>query len=290
MTKELGKTGMMVFPVAYGGIVSMEDGQASSDYYVSWAVDRGVNYFDVAPTYGDAQEKLGNSLMSYRKNLYLACKTTCRMKTEAEKEFQESLRFLHTDYFDNYQMHALQSVGEVETAFAPGGVMELMIKLKKEGYVRNLGITCHNEDAALKALSLYDFDTVLFPLNWHMNIGYGFGTRIAKAAREKQAGLLGMKALIERAWHSKEEKQASSFTKSWCKPIDVKNEKLRVAAMKYALSLGADILIPPGDFANFSFAVEHMEECLESPLNEQDLAYLRLCYESVKEFPFFNVQ
>ena len=73
--RELGNTGFKLYPVVYGGIVSMDDGQDASDNYVSWAIDRGVNYFDIAPVYGDAQEKLGNSLKEYRKNVFLACKT-----------------------------------------------------------------------------------------------------------------------------------------------------------------------------------------------------------------------
>ena len=60
--KALGKTGLDISRISYGGIVSMEDGQDASDRYVSWAIDRGINYFDVAPSYGDAEEKLGNSL------------------------------------------------------------------------------------------------------------------------------------------------------------------------------------------------------------------------------------
>ena len=65
--KLLGKTGFKVSGVSYGGIVSSSivdnyiypgDGQAASDHYVSWAVDQGVNYFDVAPSYGNAEKML----------------------------------------------------------------------------------------------------------------------------------------------------------------------------------------------------------------------------------------
>ncbi|MBR2222999.1 MAG: aldo/keto reductase, partial [Christensenellaceae bacterium] len=75
---QLGKTGLMVTPVIYGGIVSMKDGQEASDRYVKWSLERGINYYDVAPVYEDAQEKLGNSLIGKRDEIYLACKTTTR--------------------------------------------------------------------------------------------------------------------------------------------------------------------------------------------------------------------
>lgn len=287
--RKFGNTGFEITPVAYGGIVSMRDGQGASDKYVSWAIDRGINYFDVAPSYEDAQEKLGNSLLPYRKDIYLACKTTCRMKVDAEKEFEQSFRVLHTDYFDVYQMHALSKEEDVDKAFGIGGVMEMMVKAKEKGLVRKLGITCHNEAVALKAMSLYDFDTVLFPLNWHMNIGHDMGTQLCKKAKEKNMGLLGMKQSIERAWLNPEERENSPYPKSWCKPIDLENKELRIAAMKYSLSLGADALIPPGDFVNFSFVVENIEECLKNPLTEDDLILLKQSYEKVKDYPFFKV-
>ncbi|PRR82033.1 aldo/keto reductase [Clostridium vincentii] len=287
--RKFGNTGFEITPVVYGGIVSMRDGQEASDQYVSWAIDRGINYFDVAPTYEDAQEKLGISLMPYRKNIHLACKTGCRMKVDAQKEFEKSFSLLHTDYFDVYQMHALKKEEDVDKAFGVGGVMEMMVKAKERGLVRNLGITCHNEAVALKAMSLYDFDTVLFPLNWHMNIGHDMGTQLCKTAKEKGMGLLGMKELIERAWFNPDERENSTFQKSWCKPIDLENKELRLAAMKYTLSLGVDTLIPPGDFTNFSFVVENIEECLKNPLTEADLTFLKQYYEKVKDHPFFKV-
>jgi len=286
--RKFGNTGFEITPVVYGGIVSMEDGQEASDKYVSWAIDRGINYFDVAPSYGDAQEKLGNSLRPYRRSIHLACKTECRMKVDAEKEFEESFRLLHTDYFDVYQMHALSRMEEVDQAFGPGGIMEMMVKAKKQGLVRNLGITCHSQSVALKAMSLYDFDTVLFPLNWHMNIGHEMGTELCKIAKERGMGILAMKEMIERAWINPDERKNSKFPKSWCKPIDIENKDLRLAAMKYTLSLGVNTLIPPGDFVNFSFVAQNIEKCLENPLTKDDLLLLKECYEKVKDYPFFS--
>jgi aryl-alcohol dehydrogenase-like predicted oxidoreductase len=283
----LGNTGYEVSPVAYGGIVSMKDGQANSDRYVSWAIDRGINYFDVAPLYGDAQEKLGHSLRPYRKDVYLACKTFTRRAAEARRELKESMRLLQTDYFDNYQMHSLQSVDEVEDAFSKGGVMGLIAPLWEKGDLRKLGITCHDEAAALRAMELFDFDTVLFPLNWHMHIGRGFGGAVTRAAKERGMGVLAIKGLIERRWLSDEEREASPFPKSWCKPIDLEDKRLRTAALKYTLSLGADTLIPPGDFVNFAFAVENIDECLSRPLGDEDMRLLKTAYENVKEYPFF---
>ena len=285
--RKLGKTGFEISAVAYGGIVSMNDGQEASDRYVSWAIDRGINYFDVAPSYGDAEEKLGNSLKPYRGKIHLACKTAERLRADAEKELRRSQELLHTDYFDVYQLHGIASMEEVETAFGPGGVMEMVRTLKERGIARNVGITAHSEEAALRCIELYDFDTVLFPFNWFMNLEHQMGSRLIKAARERNMGVLCMKAFIERSWDSDEERESSVFPKSWCKPIDVDDVEFGTAAMKYSLSLGVDTLVPPGNFASFSFAVDHIDECLENPLSEDDLSFLKEKLNTVRGREFF---
>ncbi len=285
--RKLGKTNFDISAVAYGGIVSMEDGQAASDRYVSFAIDRGVNYFDVAPSYGDAEEKLGNSLRPYRNNVLLACKTGERLCVNAEKELMRSLQRLHTDHFDVYQLHGMNAMQDVEIAFGPGGVMELVSTLKQRGIALNVGFSAHDEDVALRCLELYDFDTVLFPFNWFMNMEHGMGSRLIRAAKERGMGVLCMKAFIERKWENDEERIASKFPKSWCKPIDTDDEAFGTAAMKYALSLGVDTLIPPGNFASFSFAVDHIEECLQLPLNDDDRAFLEKKLETVRGKEFF---
>ncbi len=294
--RAFGKTGIKISAVSYGGIVSAgfydnvhypELGQESSDRYVGFAIERGVNYFDVAPSYGNAQVQLGNSLRPYRKDVYLACKTGRRDRAGAEKELAESLKQLHTDYLDVYQLHAISTMQDVEAAFAPGGVMELMREMQEKGVVRNVGFSAHNEDAALKMLENYDFDSVLFPFNWFMHMEHGMGARLMQEAKARNMGVLAMKAFIERKWNDGAERPNSMFPKSWCKPIDVEDTEFGTAAMKYTLALGADTLIPPGNFPSFSFAVKHIDECLKKPLTDGDIAFLREKLETVRGKEFF---
>ena len=288
---QLGNTGLTVSRVSYGGIVSAgfydnvaypSEGQDASDRYVAWAVDRGVNYFDVAPGYGNAQDQLGLSLEPYRKQVNLACKTQCRDRENAEKDLERSLKLLKTDYFDVYQLHAISSMDDVERAFAPGGVMEMMRTLKERGIARFLGFTAHSEEAALRMLELFPFDTVLFPFNWFMNMEHGMGNRLMKELQKRGIGKLGMKAFIERRWEEGENK--GPFPKSWCKPINTDQEPaFGVAAMNYALALGVETLVPPGNFKSFQFAVEHIDACDAKP----DMDILRLKLETVRGKEFF---
>ncbi len=294
---ELGKTGYKVSYVAFGGVVSSQhfdkavmpgDGQRSSDESVEWAIENGINYFDVAPVYGDAQLLLGNSLKPHRKDVYLACKTNRREKEEAQKDLEESLRLLHTDYFDVYQLHGLTTLEEVETCFGPGGAMEVLEEAKKSGVAKKLGITAHGEEAALKALEYYDFDTVMFPFNWHMHMGHNMGERLIREAKKRGMGILGIKSMVEREW-SEEERYSSKYPKSWCKPFDIDTEPdMLLAGMRYSMSLGLDILVPPGNFDHFRFAVEHMDEVLDNPFSEEDRKKLEAHLEKVKERPFLE--
>lgn len=284
--KKLGDTGFEVFPVAYGGIVSNRDGQYASDNYVGWALDHGVNYFDVAPSYGDAQEKLGLSLKPFRNDKYLACKTTQRMRSDAEKEFDESLRLLHTDYFDLYQLHSVTTQQDVEKAFGPDGVMEMIEKEKQRGRIRKVGFSAHSQTQALRAMSMYDFDTVMFPINWQMIMRDDWGAGVAEDAKRRGMGVIALKGLIYRRWIDDDERK--QYPKSWCKPIDIDNIDLGIAALKYTFQAGADIIVPPGDFRNFAFCVEHIEEILNNSLSKKEKKLLDTEYFAVQDYPFFD--
>ena len=93
--------------IGFGGITVTEVTLKEATSFVAEAVDRGINYFDVAPTYGNAQERLGPALEPYRQRCFLACKTTQRDAAGSAKELEQSLKMLQTDHVDLYQFHAL---------------------------------------------------------------------------------------------------------------------------------------------------------------------------------------
>lgn len=284
----LGKTGFAISPVVYAGITSMSEPQADSDRYVAAAVDAGVNYFDVAPSYGNAESVLGASLEPFRGQVHLACKTMRRDAKGAEEEFRSSLINLRTDWFDVYQLHALSTPQDVAQAFAPGGVMELLLRLKQEGAIRAIGFSAHSERAALEALKLYDFDTVMFPMNWLLHMGQGIGGALGEARKARGFGLLGIKSIVERAFLNEDERAGSAFPKSWCKPFDANEVEARLAAMRYSYSLGADALIPPGNWECQSFMMAHAGKAKGQPLSSRDTGILAARFAAVKEHPFFS--
>ncbi len=279
----LGKTGYKVSPVVFGGIVNMQETQDDANRYVACAIERGVNYFDVAPSYGDAEVRLGPALSPYRSAVYLACKTNQRLAASSKEELLRSLEHLRTDYFDVYQLHAMTTQEDIDLAFGENGVMETLLWAKREGLIRKIGFSTHNEDIALKAMDLFEFDTVLFPMNWALGIVRGWGDRIAERVKQTNAGLLAMKTMVHRRWFEGEERV---YPKSWCKPI-IGNDALTIAAMKYGLFKGAATLVPPGDFEHFSFMLDHIEECLADELSPQEWTMLREEAEKVRDHLIF---
>jgi len=278
----LGKTDLNVSAAAFAGIVNMNETPEDAIRYTAYAVGAGINYFDVAPSYGNAQERLGPALKPFRKELYLACKTQKRDAAEARKELLESLQLLQTDHLDVYQLHAMTTQEDVDRAFGKDGVMETLLWARREGLIRYLGFSAHNEDVALQCLDNFDFDTVMFPMNWAMGLTSGWGDRISEAIRQRGIGLIAIKTLIVRKWR---EAETHEFPKSWCKPI-WENEPLSVAAMKYGFTKGAGILIPPGNFIHQRFMLEHIDQCRE-PLTDAEWALLRAEADKVKDEVIF---
>ncbi len=131
-----GKTGRDLSVLGFGAIIVMDVTPAEADQYVGEATERGVNYFDVAPSYGNAEERLGPALAPYRDDVFLACKTGRRDAAGAREELERSLQRLKTDHFDLYQLHALTSDEDIAQAFGPGGAMETFVNAREEGKVR----------------------------------------------------------------------------------------------------------------------------------------------------------
>jgi len=102
--RKLDRTGEMLSVIGFGGIIVDKVGQLVVNDEVARACDCGINYFDVAPSYGIAEDRLGPALKPYRKNCFLACKTGERKGEGTEKELHASLNKLETDHFDLYQL------------------------------------------------------------------------------------------------------------------------------------------------------------------------------------------
>jgi len=263
--RPLGKTGEHLSIIAMGGIVVMNVGQSFANNIVAEAVDRGVNYIDIAPSYGNAQDRMGPALKPYRDRVFLACKEIARDKAGAQKELDESLRQLQTDHFDLYQLHALSKVEDVHKALGPGGAIEAFVEAKKAGKVRFLGFSAHSVEAALIAMDQFDFDTVLFPINFVMYSQANFGPQIVQRAREKQMGMMAIKAMAKTPWPASAKKN-HPYGKCWYEPAAL--PKQAALALRWTLSQPVTAAIPPGDIEYFRLAMEVAGRF--TPVNESE--------------------
>ncbi|MEM2936841.1 MAG: aldo/keto reductase, partial [Candidatus Bathyarchaeia archaeon] len=238
--RKYGRTGEELSVVGFGGIIVMNEDPSSASRIVAQAVDRGINYFDVAPTYGNAEEVLGLALEPYRESIFLACKTAKRAKEEAAAELHQSLQRLRTDYFDLYQLHAVKTLEEVDKIMGEGGAIEAFVEAREQGLVRYLGFSAHSEEAALALLDRFKFDSVLFPINWVCWHQGNFGPRVLEEAKEKGVAILALKALAKRRWREGEERK---WSKCWYAPVDTPEEAS--LALRFTLSLPITAAVSP---------------------------------------------
>ncbi len=269
--RELGRSGERLSIIGFGGIIVRGHTAAEAADYVAEAVDRGVNYFDVAPSYGDAEERLGPALKPHRERCFLSCKTLERSAEGAQRELENSLRLLETDRFDLYQFHSLSKLEDVEAIFAPGGAMEAVERARAAGQVRLIGFSAHSSEAALAMLERYEFDSIMFPFNfaaWHKG---EFGPEVLERARERNVGLLALKALARRRFANREERLASAWPKAWYLPID--EAGLAGPALRFTLNLPVTSAIPPGDWGLFKLALELAQSPI-APLSEAETEQL----------------
>ncbi len=270
LTRTFGPTGEKVSVFGFGGIVVKGVEQQQANNYVAEAIDRGINYFDVAPTYGDAQDRLGPALQPFRDDVLLACKTGKRTKEAANEELHESLRLLKTDHFDIYQLHGIDDPEEIKTVLGPGGALEAIIEAKEKGLVRFIGFSCHDPKAALKLMSEYDFDTVLFPINWSYWLNNDAGEQVLKTAKSKNMGRIAMKGLADRKWREDEEK---ILPNTWYKPI-FDDKRLATLALRFTLSQAVHVALSPGDVSMLRLGLDIVEKLDKIELSAEEFTEL----------------
>ena len=239
--RKLGATGEELSVVGFGGILVMNEDANTASRLVSKAIDRGITYFDVAPSYGNAEERLGPALAPYRSSVFLSCKTLERGKHGAASELRQSLQRLQTDHIDLYQFHGINAIEDVQKIFSPGGAIEAFLEAREKGLIRYIGFSAHSESAALYMLEQFDFDTVMFPFNWLSWYANEFGQRVMDHALEKNMGFLCLKALAKRKLNPDESK---SREKCWYMPVESEHEA-KLAA-RFALSRPITAALSPG--------------------------------------------
>lgn len=250
------QNGIELSILAFGGIVVCGLPQEEANRRVAEAYARGVNYFDCAPSYfnGEAEAKLGPALEPYRKNVFLAEKTTRRDAKGAREELEQTLRRFRTDHVDLYQFHAVGSMQDVDRILAPSGAAETFFAAKKEGKARHLGFSAHHAPAALRLMDALALDSVLFPVNVNAWENGGFGPQILAKAKAKGMARMALKALALGKWPAAMKESDRKYPKCWYQPID--DRELARLALRFTLNQEVTAAVPPGDEQIFDLAME----------------------------------
>ncbi len=278
--RSLGRTGEMLSIIGFGGIVVMDSTAEAASKVVKLAYDSGINYFDVAPSYGNAEVMLGPALEPYRSKVFLACKTGKRTRNEARTELEKSLKNLRTDHFDLYQHHAVTTLADVDTILGPGGAMETFIEARSEGKIRFIGFSAHSVEAAMALMDRFDFDTILFPVNYTTWNTGNFGPQVLAKASEKKMGILALKAMAKGPWQQGADK--SKYPKCWYEPL-TSQEDIRMG-LRFTLSHPVTAAVPPGEEGLFKVALSLSDRL--DPLKNEEVEAIK--EKAMKENPLFR--
>jgi aryl-alcohol dehydrogenase-like predicted oxidoreductase len=195
--RALGSTGAKVTILGLGGegVLRTFGYEREAQGVIEAALKAGITYFESARAYSGSEAYLGKGLKGQRDRIFLTSKSHGRTRDEAEEHLAATLRNLKTDHLDLWQVHDVRTRQDLEALTAPGGALEVFRWAKEEGYARFIGVTGHHDPAILRqALDLYDFDTVLLPVNPAEPHSQSF-LPLAQEALDKGLGVIGMKVL-----------------------------------------------------------------------------------------------
>jgi hypothetical protein len=199
--RTFGKTGEKFSILSFGG-QRIVDGHGCSEpeaiKMLNYAIDHGIRYYDTAWLYsqGQSEERIGKVAHHRRKEMWIATKARARDKNGAKKQLEESLKRLQTDHVDEWRMHDVWSMHELDEITGPGGALEAAIQARKEGYVRYISISGHSNPAVqVEALNRFPFDSVLCAMSVLDRFILSFADEFLPIAKAKGVAVIGMKIL-----------------------------------------------------------------------------------------------
>ncbi|MDC3416992.1 aldo/keto reductase [Aquibacillus salsiterrae] len=272
LKRRLGRIGyestVVMFGAASLGAVSQEE----ADQSISHALEKGVNHFDTAASYGDAEVRMGPWMPKVRDQIFLATKTGERTKEKAKAEILQSLKRLQVDKLDLIQLHAVCNLDDLDQCTKKGGALEAVIEAKEEGLVDYIGITGHGHLAPAthrEALNRFDFDAVLTPFNYYLYSMPEYKAdfdALVQETTKRDVALRVIKAIAKGPWKENQPKKYAT----WYEPFD--EQKLIDACVHFVLSHeGIDAFASAGDihlFPKIIDAVLRYGEMTDEEANE----------------------
>jgi predicted aldo/keto reductase-like oxidoreductase len=186
----LGKTGLKVSEVGFGGIPIIRLAVDEAVAVLRRAFDKGITFYDTANAYIGSEDKIGRAFAGLRDQLVFATKTMKRDAAGAAEHIDTSLRLLRTDRIDLLQFHQVAQERDWQAISAPGGALEAAVKAKQQGKVRHLGVTSHSIPMAVKLVKTGLFATIQFPFSF---LEPAAADELHVVARSLGLGIIAMK-------------------------------------------------------------------------------------------------
>jgi aryl-alcohol dehydrogenase-like predicted oxidoreductase len=270
-TRRFGRTEHMSTVAIFGAAAFWEISQEQADRVMEIVIASGINHIDVAPSYGQAEDRLGPWMRRERGRFFIGCKTMERSRNGAWNELHQSLKRLQCESFDLYQLHAVTSFDELEAITAPGGALEALVQAKQAGLIRHIGITGHGVEAPaiyLEALRRFDFDSVTFPLNF-VQAGnakyYQDALELIRQCRSRDTGVMVIKSIAQGPWGDKEKTHTT-----WYEPFSRMDEIQK--GINFVLSHDVTGVCTAGDIGLLPLVLKACENAVPlSPAEKQML-------------------
>lgn len=267
--RHFGRTDHLSTVAILGAAAFWEVAQDEADAAMERVIAAGVNHIDVAPSYGLAEERLGPWLARERERFFLGCKTLERTREGAGAELRRSLERLQVDAFDLYQLHAVNTMEDLDQVTGRESGLEAIVEARDAGLTRFIGITGHGVDAPaifLEALRRFDFDSVLFPLNFvlYANPIYRRNAEeLLCQCRARGVGVMIIKAIAKGLWGD----QPKTYN-TWYEPFDDVSHIQQ--AVDFALSQDVTGLSTVGDITLLPFFLEACEHFMPMSAAQQE--------------------
>ena len=188
--KILGKTGLKISRMGFGGIPIQRVDQETTKQLMKKLVEEGINYIDTAKGYTVSEAYLGYALEGIRDQFVIATKSMSRTKEAMANDILDSLKALRTDYIDLYQVHNPNNE-QLDTVIGAGGALEALLEAKDQGLIGHIGLTAYSVEVFKRALEYDWVETIMFPYNFIEQQG----ADLIKKCQEKNIGFIDMKPL-----------------------------------------------------------------------------------------------
>jgi hypothetical protein len=163
-TRRLGKTGISVTVVGFGGIPIQAADEEQAVATVRRAYDMGVRFFDTARGYTTSEERIGKALEG--RDCVMASKSSAGDAETMYRHVCTSLALLRRDHIALYQLHGVNDDEELARRTAPGGALDGLRRARDDGKISHIGITGHRRETLVKAVETCDdFAAVQVPFN-----------------------------------------------------------------------------------------------------------------------------